>query len=171
MMFPKDSESWLDLHNLLMNYAKGADRADEAIMRSAFHDGTVMETGFVATAIDEYVPAILDRTRTLYRTMFHSVSNERFEVRGDWAWGEAYVNVFALTRDDSPREVTSGGRYLDRFERRAGVWKFVHRRYVHDWKSIRPAAMAPPPSVDAAVGGFGQDDPSVRFWADASGAS
>ncbi|MDB5713969.1 MAG: hypothetical protein JWO15_1366 [Sphingomonadales bacterium] len=167
MMLAIDGEDWLELHNLLMTYARGADRADEAIMRSAFHDGAVMETGFVATAIDEYVPAILHRTRTLYKTMFHSVSNERFEVRGSRAWGEAYVTVFALTREKAPHEVTSGGRYLDHFERRAGLWKFVHRRYVHDWKSIRAAATALPPSADASLGGFGVDDPSVRFWADA----
>lgn len=162
---PGDAELCLVLHNLLMTYVRGADRADEAIMRSAFHDGAIMETGFAATAIDDYVPAILNRTRTLYRTMYHTISNEHFEISGDHARGEAYVTVFAMTRDDPPREIASGGRYLDRFERRGGVWKFVHRRYVHDWKTERPVSLVPPPGPDAAIGGFAPDDPSIPFWA------
>ncbi|MDB5687584.1 MAG: lumazine-binding family protein [Rhizorhabdus sp.] len=152
------------LHDLLMTYTRGADRADEAIMRSAFHDGATMETGFAATDIDTYVPAILQRTRSLYRTMSHYVSNERYEIADDHARGECYVTVFALTSGDAPEEVRSGGRYLDRFERREGVWKFVRRTYVHDWKTVRPAAMVPPPG-SGIVGGFSPDDPSMAFWA------
>lgn len=157
----------LELHNLLMVYARGADRADETIMRSVFHDGAVMETGFVSAAIDDYVPAILARTRSSYRTMFHSVSNEHFQVRGDQARGEAHVTVVAISLADPPQEIRSGGRYLDRFECRENMWKFVHRLYVHDWKTIRPVALLPPPSADAAVGGYAPDDPSINFWNDA----
>lgn len=152
------------LHNLLMTYVRGADRADEAIMRSTFHDDARMDTGFAAAAIDDYVPAILNRTRSLYRTMCHYVSNERYEIAGDHARGECYVTVFALTRDDPVQEVTSGGRYLDRFARRGGVWKFTSRLYVHDWKATRPAAIVPPPGPAATVGGFLPDDPSAAFW-------
>ncbi len=160
----READVCVALHNLLMTYAMGADRADEAIMRSAFHDGAIMETGFAASAIDDYVPAILQRTRRLYRTMYHSVSNERFAICGNRARGEAYVTVHAFTRDDPPQEICSGGRYLDRFERRGGVWKFVRRTYVHDWKTARPATLVPPPGPDAIVGGFAPDDPSIAFW-------
>lgn len=161
----------LVLHDLLMNYTRGADRADEVIMRSAFHDDAEMETGLAETAIDRYVPAILARTRRLYRTMYHSISNERVEIAGDRARGECYVTVYALTKDEEPKEVRTGGRYLDRFERRAGVWKFVHRQYVQDWKSIRPAPPESPPVPGGAVGGFHPTDPAVAFWASELGPS
>lgn len=164
-MADEQGDARISLHELLMTYVRGADRADEAVMRSTFHDDARMETGFAEAAIDTYVPAILGRTRSLYRTMWHSVSNERYEIAGDHARGECYVTVFALTRGDPPQEIASGGRYLDRFERRAGLWKFTRRLYVHDWKTVRPASIVPPPSAEAMIGGFVPNDPSAAFWA------
>jgi hypothetical protein len=32
-----------------------------------------------------------------------------------------------------------GGRYVDRFERRQGVWKIAHHVVAYEWDSLEPA--------------------------------
>ncbi|MDP9090216.1 MAG: nuclear transport factor 2 family protein [Pseudomonadota bacterium] len=155
------------LHNLLVTYARGADRGDEAIMRSAFHPDARMETGLADAAIDRYVPAMVGRTRADFRTVFHSISNERVAIDGDRARGECYVFAYALTNGNAPLELMAGGRYLDRFERRGGCWLIAHRLYVQDWKTTR-SVDTPPPEMGSPTGpvrgGFFPDDPALGFW-------
>ena len=62
------------------------------------------------------------------------------------------------------KEFTVFGRYLDRYERREGRWKFSHRSLVFDHGEVRAvdeAAMAQL-GADAPNGTSGKDDPS---WA------
>lgn len=152
------------LHELTMTYVRGADRGDAATMRSAFHPDGRMETGLADPAIEKYAEAMVGRTRADYCTMFHSITNERFEVAGDRARGECYVTAYALTADDPPQEIMAGGRYLDRFECREGVWKIARRLYVQDWRTTRVAPNFTTPA-GMARGGFFPDDPAHDFWA------
>lgn len=88
----------------------------------------------------------------------HAICNELVEVDGDTAYSEAYfvayhrfnkVTLFGLPviEDrgtggvDSGREykLTLGGRYVDRFERRQGVWKIANRVVAYEWDSLEPA--------------------------------
>lgn len=152
------------LHDLTMTYVTGADRGDAAVMRSAFHPDGRMDTGLADAAIDVYAETMVGRTRSAFRTMFHSITNERYEIAGDRARGECYVSAYALTAGDDAQEIMAGGRYLDRFDRRDGVWKISHRLYVQDWRTSRPAPMPPAPG-GMARGGFFPDDPAHAFWA------
>jgi hypothetical protein len=34
------------------------------------------------------------------------------------------------------KDLTFGGRYVDRFERREGVWKIAHRQVIFEWSRI-----------------------------------
>lgn len=120
------------LHELTMAYVRGADRGDVTTMRSAFHADGRMDTGLADPAIDRYAEAMVGRTRSAFQTMYHSITNERYEIAGDRARGECYVTAYALTSGENAQEIMAGGRYLDRFERREGVWKISHRRYVQD---------------------------------------
>ena len=55
-------------------------------------------------------------------------SNLLFEVDGDVAWGEIYVQSRVVT---SQGEVQMGvARYIDRYERRSGEWRIAHRRVI-----------------------------------------
>lgn len=153
------------LHELTMTYVRGADRADVAAMKSAFHVDGRMETGLADPAIERYAPAMVERTLSSFQTMFHSISNEKYEIAGNLARGECYVTAYALTAGDDAREIMAGGRYLDRFERREGIWKISHRRYVQDWRTSRPVARAELTDDTLQRGGFYPDDPAHDFWA------
>lgn len=153
------------LHELLMAYVRGADRGDPTIMKSAFHADGRMETGLADPAIERYAAEMVERTRSAYRTMYHSISNESYEIFGDRARGECYVTAFAVTAGQDSQEITAGGRYLDQFERREGIWKIRHRRYIQDWRTSRPAQQDATTHGPTVRGAFYPDDPAHDFWA------
>jgi hypothetical protein len=85
--------------------------------------------------------------------------------------GESYLLLYVLSKGDSPTETLSGGRYLDRYERRNGIWKIALRRFVEDWTKTLPATHQDDGMYEAMTlrGGRGAGDPVTAFWA--SGAA
>ena len=71
-------------------------------------------------------------------------------VRGEHAQGELYTVAYHRTHPPQAREIVIGGRYLDRYERRAGVWKFLHRSLALDWCRVRRWTL--PPTVSLPPG-------------------
>ena len=59
---------------------------------------------------------------------------------GDVAYVETYVWTFyRASVDGRDIDTFTGGRLVDRFERRLGVWKIAHRRTVFDWNRDTPS--------------------------------
>ena len=69
----------------------------------------------------------------------HAITNVLFEVDGDTAWGETYVEV----RRMPPGQLFVEGvaRQIDRFERRNGEWRIAHRRIVLEYVGAPPRDM------------------------------
>jgi hypothetical protein len=86
--------------------------------------------------------------------------NILIEVEGVWL-GETYFQAYhrfgrsqqqqaadallpASAQDivwpEGDTEMILAGRYLDRFEKRSGVWKIAYRKMVNDWCRTQPAA-------------------------------
>ncbi|MGB8414002.1 MAG: nuclear transport factor 2 family protein [Candidatus Binatus sp.] len=65
------------------------------------------------------VPAVL-------RDMAHTVHNHRVSIDGDRASGDCYFELTAVDRT-SGEAVVGAGRYLDRYRRDAGAWRFEMR--------------------------------------------
>jgi SnoaL-like domain len=57
----------------------------------------------------------------------HVLTNVIIEVDGDNANARSYVTVFQQT-DALPLQPIACGRYVDRFERVSGEWRFTDRR-------------------------------------------
>lgn len=73
---------------------------------------------------------------TLART--HRVTNIVIDLRGDAAVSEAYVvATLRVMRDGKVHQITSHGRYLDRWAWRDARWGIVHRAVVIDFDEIR----------------------------------
>ena len=114
-------------------YARGVDRGDPEIIRSAFHDDAAIVSGAFNGPAEEFATAIgelLDETSV---RVAHTVTNHWIDIDGDNAVGESYVVAFQGTKGDTPQDVMTGGRYIDRYERRNGEWKISHRTFVMDW--------------------------------------
>lgn len=156
-----------DIHELIMAQARATDRADEALLRSVWHPGATIDVGVFAGSADEYCGMILGATAGMTR-MFHSVANEWVDVRGDGAVAESYVIAFTTSPgEEGDMDELVGGRYVDRFERRGGVWKFVHRTFVMDWTVRQPTSDKSGEGMYETLktrGGKYPDDPLYAFW-------
>ncbi|KQX19452.1 MULTISPECIES: nuclear transport factor 2 family protein [unclassified Sphingomonas] len=158
------------IHQLSVAYCRGVDRADAALIRSVFHDdGSFVGAGMSGSA-DDFAVATAELVRTAFRTSFHSIANEWVEVKGDHAIGEIYVIAFSRTQgggeDGADQDNFIGGRYLDRYERRGGVWKIAERVFVQDWMTTH-ASTHQDDGMYAQLptrGGFAPDDPVYAFW-------
>ena len=64
----------------------------------------------------------------------HDNTNVMIELDGDVAYGECHWTGWYRRRDgDQIVDQVSAGRYLDRYERRDGEWRILHRVCVSDW--------------------------------------
>ena len=68
----------------------------------------------------------------------HQVSNIIVNLDGDRAASESYVTAaLRMENADGLVEITTRGRYLDRWSCREGRWAIDRRVYVHDFDDVR----------------------------------
>lgn len=123
-----------EIRTVLARYARGVDRADAELLKSCYHPDAIEEHGGNYTGnAHAYVDGAVPRIRTM-GAMQHLLGNSHIEVEGDIAWVETYVWTFArFAQADGSLDTFTGGRLVDRFERRDGEWRIAHRRTVFDW--------------------------------------
>ena len=123
------------LYELVARYCRAVDRVDEELLRSVYWEDAIDEHGPFVGTVDEFVEEHRNggswSGRKLEEPVQHAITNTLFDVRGDVAYGETYVEV---------RRVRDGGvfiegiaRQVDRFERRGGEWRIAHRRILLDY--------------------------------------
>ncbi len=117
----------------LARYGRGIDRCDLETLLGVFWPDARADYGSGWQGAADWCAATVDALRGMHRTM-HSIGNVLIELTGDTATAETYCHAYhELDGPDGLREMVVGGRYLDRFERRAGEWKIAERLYVMDW--------------------------------------
>jgi 3-phenylpropionate/cinnamic acid dioxygenase small subunit len=127
-------EDWLAIHRLLMTYAERIDSGRFAEAAAMFEHATYRlefagRPGVATYRGAEQVAEFFAGTR-LYadgtpRTK-HVVSNVIIELDGDLASSRCYATVLQQT-DALPLQPIASGRYIDRFERVCGDWRFADR--------------------------------------------
>ena len=143
-----------EIRELALLYSRAVDRRDTALLRTLFTaDGTQsLDTVFQGTA-DELV-AMLDQAMPYMRYTGHHVCNHLISVNGDEGEGEVYALVYHLLPDGKGGTVedVTGVRYLDRYRKENGRWRFARRSGVFDWKRVNPVPTAegdaPLPATD-----------------------
>src|SRR5882672_7928300 len=123
-----------EIHELVLRYCRGVDRLDLDLVRSTYHpDGVDHHTGFDGP-IDDYLVWVAGALSRFRGTM-HLVGNHLVELDGDLAVAETYGTAvhWGDPPDDPRRNFTSGFRYVDRVERRAGRWAVAERWAVREW--------------------------------------
>lgn len=154
--------------NVLAVHSRGVDRADAALLASAYHPDATVDYGFFAGPAQQ-LAVILAGAQQQAAPTLHRTANTEICIAGDRAVSESYVIAYAEGADVQ-RMVF--GRYLDRHECRGGIWKLTHRSYVMDGNTNRPTTVMradPPLSGDTYVpeggdtyapeGGKGASDP------------
>jgi hypothetical protein len=126
----------LEIRTVLAKYCRGVDRRDWELLRSVYHpDGTDNHGPFNGTgsAFADYLDESLRECRL---TGHHQMTNVYIELDGDMARVESYYLVLHPLIDPQTKTealLQSGGRYLDKFEKRNGAWKIASRVCTVDW--------------------------------------
>lgn len=153
-----------EIHDLCMAYARGVDRADEALLASIFTDDSTVISGVVNGSGKDFARDIAAFVKGNLEMCFHSVANEWVDVRGNDAVGEHYAIAQMV---QAGTEVLTGGRYIDRYVKRDGKWLILSRIFVADWTHSHPSTMERDGFYEALTnrGCFGSADPVYAHWA------
>lgn len=156
------------LRKLVHAYCRAVDRGDFETLRSLYHDDAEDGHGsFSSGSVDTFLRT-LAATRPHIRSMQHHITTTNFAISGDIAEGEIYsIATHSFATGNGDTEVVVGGRYLDKYERRDGTWKFTTRCIVTDWAHVNDPStvdVSHPITRDTPQGRPGADDPSHEFF-------
>lgn len=149
---------------LVYRYCRAVDRVDEELGYTIWHDDAEADYGRIyrgsGRGFIDFVCA--SHRRAIVHS--HQITNVIIEFDGNIARSEAYVTSgMRLMHDNQLQQITTRGRYLDRWSRRNGRWGIDKRIYVNDLDEIRPVTSAfTPPAFR-----LDRSDPSYAFFAGA----
>ena len=135
----KDRADILDCMN---RYTRGADRLDQDMMLSAYHEDATDDRGAFTGGPKARVKWLFDYLSSLDHTTHH-ISNFTIDIDGDVAHCESYV-ITTLMPKGSQVATLGTARYIDRMERRKGEWRIAHREAVMDFMFTVPTAQMHP---------------------------
>jgi hypothetical protein len=125
-----------DIYDCLTRMSRGADRRDRDHFLSGCHADAIVSVGpFVGSPAELFDWSSLTLVKTNSGTA-HNILNFTCELEGDTAHTETYYLFTAKNLDGT--NLLAGGRYIDRFERRGGVWGLAVRNNMIEWSSILP---------------------------------
>ena len=102
------------------------------------------------------------------KILHHNVTTVNIILDGNHAEGEIYVlALHQVAGPNGPSDLLIGGRYYDRYEKRNGHWKFLHRAVVADWANLHDPSIVnlTNPMIEGSyIGQPGRADPSYAFF-------
>jgi len=156
-----------EIRNIAHTCSHYVDRGNIPALRELFHPDAIAEYGFnKSKTVDEFLEHFTIQRPQLSGVQHH-VTTVAIKVDGDYAEAENYAIAHCnIEEDDGLKTFVIGGRYLDKYERRDGVWKISHRLGLEDW-SVK--VTAPPKRSNELVGqipigGIGEADPGYSFF-------
>ena len=167
-----------EIYDVMCRYARGTDRADTDLIRSASHSDSYETHVHYKGGIEGFIESAATRFDGFDNSM-HLLGNCFIEFAGpDLALVETY---FASRRTRAPvgderADLTPNdaicrqqwGRYLDRFERRNGEWRIAKRLVVVDAR-FTSVAMGGSRNDPLNWGTRDRSDPSYAFRAEIFG--
>lgn len=130
-MSPEQQKSLLELLDrqqildVIHRYCRGVDRFDREMVLSAYHPDAVDDHGMFVGGREGFADWALGYHREHQISHHHMVFNHSAEIDGDVAHTETYWLFFGENR--TKPNTLGVGRYLDRMEKRNGVWGIVNR--------------------------------------------
>lgn len=116
-----------DILDCITAACRGVDRMDRDLLLSAYHPDAIDDHGLFVGGPEAFADWVLGICRTALQSSAHTIANHSCEITGDVAHAETYVITATM-----PMKM-SGGRYIDRLERRDGRWAISTRKVVLDW--------------------------------------
>jgi hypothetical protein len=143
----QDRQAILDC---LMRYSRGVDRLDRELLRSVYHDDAIDDHGMFVGDRDEFADWVVGMHSSTHLSHQHYLFNHFCDLDGDVAHTETYYMFVGMNREGDPLSM-SGGRYIDRFEKRDGRWAIAARLCVRDWAPLPTQPDFDDPSTLTAI--------------------
>lgn len=147
------------IREAVMRYCRGVDRRDPELISSAYHPDAIDMHGRQRFTGETVGQGIVDLVGSA-KVAMNQVTNQLITLHGDGTAGcETYFTVWqSIETESEDRLLLALGRYVDRFECRAGEWKIAHRLVIVELTRIVPAGGPTPPLL--GLGSRDRDDPS-----------
>jgi hypothetical protein len=130
-----------EIYEVVMRYCRAVDRLDMELLRECYHPDAIDHHTAFEGVRDDYIEWVQGPLGKLAGSQ-HIIANHLVELDlpNDLAWSEAYCNSYHWTEPggDPRLNFAGGSRYVDRFERRDGVWRIGERWSVREWTRLRP---------------------------------
>lgn len=131
-----DPADKIAIREVLEKYCRGIDRRDFELVRSCYHEEAFDEHGTLfrgsRDAFVNFIGPYLDQ----FSATTHHLTNALIDVSGDTAESESYILANHVTKGWAPQNIIASGRYLDKFDRRDGRWRIIHRTGLADWSTV-----------------------------------
>ena len=151
-----------EIRELALLYSRGVDRKDAALLRSLYTQDATDSHG------DTFDGSAADFIAYLEKEAFphlpysgHHVCNHLISVDGERGEGEVYAIACHVVPDGQGGWLERIGytRYLDRYRREDGRWRFARRVASYDYRSVRPLPAPegdmPGPDADPSYAALG----------------
>ena len=157
------------IRTAIITLARGEDRRDAALITSAYWPDSVTDYGVFKGSFDEYLAWVVPGAEAIANTQ-HVLGQSHIELAGVAAKVE--TQVISYHRIDysggdgasgDEHDTVIGGRYLDVFEQRDGLWRIAARTMLYDWYQDWGA------SIDWSQGVMGMPFSDPRFTGRAHG--
>lgn len=130
------------IRELALLYSRGVDRKDLDLLRSLYTaDATDTHGDAFSGSAREYM-GFLERSFPYMRYSGHHICNHLISVDGDVGEGEVYALAYHVIPDRQSGWVEDliAVRYIDRYRRESGQWRFSKRVVTFDMRTTRPCA-------------------------------
>jgi len=133
----------------MTRYTRGVDRLDRELLLSAYHADAIDDHGLFVGSPAAFADWALPHHREYQRVTNHMILNHSCELDGDTAHSETYCLYVGINKTGTVDVL--GNRYVDRLERRAGVWAIALRICAVEWVSNLPGEADVSPQMHQAV--------------------
>lgn len=157
----------IEIQQLLYRYCRGIDRGEIATLNGVYHPGANDRHGAFDGPAEQLAARLVPQMDAAGVIGQHHITNMLIEVCGDRASGESYFlacHPSEIPGSDAVGLATAGGRYLDRFARRAGRWRIADRVVIMDFSHVPVSARPWATQASYPAGGRRDDDLSAAFW-------
>jgi len=148
------------IYDVLTRYCRALDRCDVELMKSVYWEDGFDDHGVFAGNAQAFAEFIVREIQEWFEVTMHAIANVHMEIDGTTAHTEAYLlayhrvkadrrkieDVFGATYlrqfvgagEPAPQDFFFGGRYVDRLDKRDGVWRIAKRTVIMDWNRNEP---------------------------------
>ena len=121
------------IRDCLYRYARGVDRCDEQMLRSAYWDDAIDDHCLFVGGREELITWVLPLLRAMDASQ-HTIGNIFIRLHGDHADVESYYHGYHRVSDGAKTaDSIQAGRYVDRLEKRNDEWRIARRKVIVDW--------------------------------------